>query len=159
MMCKCGHSNTTGESLHLNDMLILWPMYICVCMHSDNHIITFYGQCIICIMNMMQVSYLRHSQCKVTNTERGEHHKGLREQWEMLQCCSLCADCSGVLWCSAHFRSSQKEVPGTESSLWQEGACVSGNWCTSWKTGIHFCILFKYNFINCLYTSGLLYYY
>ena len=51
-------------------------MYICVCMHSDSYIVTVYGHCIIHIMNMMQVSYLSHSQCKVTNTERGEHHKG-----------------------------------------------------------------------------------
>lgn len=76
MVCKCGHINTNGESLHLNDILILWRMYICVCMHSYNYIFTVYGHCIICIMNMMQVSYLRHSQCKVTNTKRGEHHKG-----------------------------------------------------------------------------------
>jgi hypothetical protein len=27
-------------------------------------------------MNMMQVSYLRHSQCEVTNTESSEHHNG-----------------------------------------------------------------------------------
>lgn len=49
---------------------------MCVCMHSDSYIITVYGQCIICIMNMMQVSYLRHSQCEVTNTESSEHHNG-----------------------------------------------------------------------------------
>ena len=110
MVCKCGHNNTNGESLHLNDILILWRTSVCVCMHSDSYIITVYGQCSICIMNMMQVSYLRHSQCKVTNTERGEHHKGatgtMRDAAVLPLVCILVRDALGF---SAHLRRCQEQ--------------------------------------------------
>jgi len=58
--------------------------------------------CIICIMNMVQVSYLRHGQCKVTNTERNEHHNGatgtMRDAAVLLLVCRLLRD--ALMFCT-----------------------------------------------------------